>query len=217
MTQESKSHSRTHCQLFPPCYFPPVHWFTAWQQAPNPVIDPWGWYQKQQLSSRTWIKGPDTPLALHIPVERRSSKAPIIEKKVSFQENWRQTHWRSLQNYYRNSPYFAFYEKSLETYFSQEHLYLIEWLKASIELSFECIGIAQSPTLTEAYQTASREEDDWRRSFSGKMEGSSQFTAAAYTQVYGEFTAGLSVLDLIFSTGPESILIINRGKTNSDS
>lgn len=212
MTQESNHQFNRHYQIFPPCYFPPVHWVTAWKKAENPVIDPWAWYQKQQLSSRTWIKGPDQPLALHIPVERRSKKAPIIEKRVSFQENWRQTHWRSLRNYYRNSPYFTFYEESLKSYFSQDHEYLIEWLTASIELSFEWIGMSQTLTMTDSYSTVIRAEDDWRRSFSGKMEVVSYFTPVEYTQVYGEFTPGLSVLDLLFSVGPESILIITRGK-----
>lgn len=217
MTQDSNIQPSIQQQLFPPCYFPPVHWVTAWHKAANPIIDVWAWYKKQQLSSRTWIKGPDQPLALHIPVERRSKKAPIIEKKVSFQENWRQTHWRSLQNYYRNSPYFAFYEESLETYFSQDHEYLIDWLTASIELSFEWIGISQAFSLTKSYATADSKDDDWRRSFSGKIEPLPHFRSVEYTQVYGEFTSGLSVLDLVFSAGPESILIINRGEISRQS
>lgn len=135
-----------------------------------------------------------------------------MEKKVSYQENWRQRHWRSLQNYYRNSPYFTFYEEELEAYFTQDHEYLIEWLRASIRMSFNWIGISASINFTEAYATVNNGEDDWRRSFSGKPDVSAQFTPAAYTQVYGEFTPGLSILDLVLSSGPESILIIKRGK-----
>lgn len=137
-----------------------------------------------------------------------------MEKRVSFQENWRQTHLRSLQNYYRNSPYFAFYEESLKSYYQKDHEYLIEWLKASIVLSFDCIGVSKPLLLTESYANTERAQDDWRYSFSGKVETLTQISTAEYTQVYGAFTPNLSVLDLIFSAGPESILIINRGIIN---
>lgn len=212
MTQDIPDNSKISEQLFPLCYFPPVQWFTAWQKADNPVAEAWAWYQKQQLTSRTWIKGSENPIALHIPVERRSKKAPIIEKKVSFQEKWTQTHWRSLQNFYRNSPYFTFYEDLLAEYYSQEHPYLIDWLKASIELSFDCLGIQQSLPLTTSYKLLEGQQTDYREDFPGKMGISSNFSAVPYTQVYGEFIPGLSILDLIFSSGPESILIINRGQ-----
>lgn len=135
-----------------------------------------------------------------------------MEKRVSYQENWRQRHWRSLQNYYRNSPYFTFYEEALEAYYSQDHEYLIDWLKASIILSFEWIGLSTAINFTESYGSVDDEDDDWRRSFSGKLTALPQFSPSVYTQVYGDFTPGLSILDLVLSTGPESILIINRGQ-----
>lgn len=210
MTQESRHRHQAARQVFPLCYFPPVQWYAAWKQSLSPVAEAWSWYQKQQLTSRTWIKGPSGPLALHIPVERRSKKAPIIEKKVSFQENWPQTHWRSLKNYYRNSPYFTFYEDQFETYFSQRHEYLLDWLTASTELAFSCLGWPQTVTITSGYAQPEGDDDDFRGEFSGKLGVSSIFNPIAYTQVYGDFSPGLSIMDLIFSNGPEAILHLNR-------
>ncbi len=170
-----------------------------------PVIEIHAWYRKQQLTSRTWIDHPSGPIALSIPVERRSRRAPISKKKVDYQEDWPETHLRSIRNAYRNSPYFELFETEVEAFFQYRHELLVNWLKSSYELVMRLSGMRQSVIWSAAYIEKQEAGIDLREEFgAGYAEASSTQTIAEYPHMFESDGKGLSILDLLFMTGPEA-------------
>jgi hypothetical protein len=75
------------------------------------------------------------------------------------------------------------------------------------ELLFKCLeilNINKCPTHTSFYRADSTSDMDFRYRITPKSE--SVFTSRPYIQVFNsnKFVPGLSILDLIFNTGPES-------------
>ncbi|MDP5171634.1 MAG: WbqC family protein [Bacteroidia bacterium] len=201
-------------EVFPLCYFAPVHWFAAWVQASSPIGEAHIWYQKQQLSSRTWIKGPERVLPLTIPVERRSEKIAIGEKRVSYQENWPETHLRSWKNYYQNSPYYYLYEDEIKAFYALRHPLLIDWIMASHTLACKWLKISDSFPLSVEYLEPKQSLLDFRGDFHGKSGNlPSWYVNEPYSQVFEPFEGGLSILDLVFNSGPIARSYLKRGIT----
>ena len=199
-------------QIFPICYFAPVHWYAAWLTAGNPVIEIHAWYKKQQLCSRAWIDHPGGPIALSIPVERRSSKAPISEKGLSFQENWQRSHFRSISNAYRNSPFFAFYEDELAGLYAQRPASLMDWLLRCHEWIVRQLGQSQATSLSQEYLHAEPELDtDLRERFpAGCCELPLGCAVPPYEQMFQQHRPGLSVLDMMMMKGPEAVILLKQ-------
>lgn len=204
-----------HPIILPPAYFPPVSWMALLIANQIPVVDVHSWYEKQQLSSRTWIQGPDGPVCLTIPVERRSSKAPLCEKKVSYQENWPESHFRSLRNSYRNSPYFEVCEEEVKSFFDQRPDYLVEWIDGSLQLVNQLLGESYRWVQTQNFLALQEGKGDYRKEFTASWKRELPwYSPIIYQQVFEPFTSGLSILDLLFSKGRETILIAKSGITD---
>lgn len=198
--------------ILPPAYFPPVHWVSRLLNAQNTTIDMHSWYQKQQLSSRTWILGPEGAICLTIPVERRNSKAALYQKKVSYQDNWPETHFRSLINFYSNSPYFEFWKADLRDFFSRRPPYLIDWIEGSMRVTEQLLGETLSWTWSTDFIQYQQDSGDLRKAFpSHPGRAIEWFEPIRYQQVFEPFTPRLSILDALFSKGRETPMITKSG------
>ncbi len=205
----SGNHLPSRQDIFPACYLAPVPWYAAWLNAQHPVVEVWDWYKKQRLSSRTWLRTDRGCLALTIPVERRSSKCPIAEKRVSYQENWPEQHFRSWQNYYRHSPFLEFYEDSIRGLYAQRPAHLLDWHRASHVLIADILRIPSTLPVSGHHLKGEQVHRDLRADFSGTMDPLPLwFHSKPYAQVYEGFYPGLSVLDLILMKGPEAKLFL---------
>lgn len=186
-------------------------WYAAWKAAAHPVVEAQAWYQKQQLSSRTWIRVPNRALPLTIHIQRRSHKERLCDKELSYAENWPLQHLRSLQNAYRNAPFFLFYENELQEFYTQRPAKLLDWLTGAHRLCARWLGIAGDFPLTESYEPRAYYERDLREDFSRKGNSHPKwFPGLEYPQVFEGFVEGLSVLDLLFCTGPEARIHLRR-------
>ena len=203
MTQFSEKTDRSSV-LLPACYLAPAAWYAAWLQNPGARLEVWAWYQKQQLSSRCWMKTSQGALALTIHVERRSRKAPLIEKRVSLQDDWRGQHLKSWQNYYRHTPYFEFWEQDLVEFYQQEWEYLLEWLRGGHNMICRWMEVPPQFASTDFFDEAPA-GPDFRNAFGPKPgQAPGEYTVAPYAQAYEGYMAGLSVMDLLFALGPEA-------------
>ena len=48
--------------------------------------------------------------------------------EISYQENWRKSHWKSIESAYKSSPYFEFYEDKFRVLYQQEEKYLLDFI-----------------------------------------------------------------------------------------
>lgn len=194
--------------VFPTCYFGPVHWYAAAIHEQKFVLEACQHYRKQTYGSRTYIKTANNLIPLVIPVGRKGLHTPIKDKRISYQEKWRQNHWRSLHTAYKNSPYFEYYSDTLEVFYQKKIEFLIDLQIESLHLINQALNLGLHLSTSQSYLETEYTKD-YRQDFDGKLNKfPSWFTPAPYPQVFEGFSPGISILDLLFNEGPASTIIL---------
>lgn len=158
--------------------------------------------------------GPNGLLTLSIPVKRkRGTKTLLRDIKVDYDTPWNKIHWRSLVVAYAASPFFEYFRDELLPLYKKSYIYLLDLNTELLEWTLLSMGLDKSLSLTESFGDLSG-MDDPRSFIHPKLDIStsdSDFSPPAYYQVFQEkqgFQANLSILDLLFNTGPESLSIL---------
>jgi len=192
--------------LFSIAYFPPVSYIRECLRFSSICLDAHEHFVKQTYRNRCKIYGANGELSLVIPVCHRDlNTKPVSEIQMSFDENWKKIHWRSITSAYRNSPYFDFYEEELEKIFHQDESGLFHFNLEILKLIFKLLDFQPEITFTDKFYTYSGSGKDFRNTFHPKKER--RITLKAYHQVFADrygFIPDLSILDLLCNLGPES-------------
>lgn len=200
--------------VLPSYYFAPASWFVALLQGASPLIHQGLIYRKQQFFSRMHIRHAQGVLPLSIPIRRRGEPKPLAEKYISYQENWPQHHWRSLRYAYQNAPYFVYYETELMALYALRPDRLTTWHEACLGWVCETLQLAL-PGHTLADDSLSQAQQ-WHQGFDPSLRTLPIWCKEQpYTQVFEGYRPGLSILDLLFNLGPESIAWL-RGAWEAD-
>lgn len=192
-------------------------------------------YDKGGWRNRNRIKTPSGVLWLSVPVLFNLSEAPLItEIKIDNKVNWRKKHLTSIRQNYAKSKYFNDYIMFFEDAYAREWEFLIDldmFLISGLNknLGIEDKEIVRSSTLNIRGDRIERlinlcksfGADTFYEGISGKhyieeelfqQNGISieyqDYQHPVYRQLYGEFVPYLSVIDLLFNHGKESLAII---------
>ena len=190
-------------------YFGPVQWYQKLYRSDEAEIEQWESFQKQTYRNRCLIAAPNGIQALTVPVEHTVS--PLIKDlKVSDHGNWRHLHWNALVTAYSESPFFEYYQDDIRPFYEQRWDYLLDYNEAICTKICELIDIQPKVTLTGEYSRSS--DNDYREAIRPKHSAPDpDFTPRPYYQVYQQkhgFLPNLSILDLLFNMGPESIFYL---------
>lgn len=200
--------------LLPTSYFPPVLYFAHLAQASNARIELHEHYPKQTYRNRCRILSARGPMDLSVPViKTEGNHTPIHQMGISYVEAWQRNHQRAILAAYNKSPYFLYYQDELEYIFTHRYETLAELNRELLETICGLIGIDCTITYTEEYQAIPEGFLDLRPVFTPKKQP--QISFPAYTQVFSErlsFAPNLSILDLLFCLGPESLVYIENLK-----
>ena len=191
-------------------YFGPIQWYQKLYRAEHVQIEQWDSFQKQTYRNRCLIATTNGIQALTFPIERGTS--PLIKDiRISDHGNWRHLHWNALQSAYGESPFFPYYQDDIRPFFEKRWDYLLEFNEAIREKMCELIDIQPKVSYTEGY-VSSPIIKDFRSAINPKHpEPDADFTPKPYYQVYQQkqgFLPNLSILDLLFNMGPESIFYL---------
>jgi len=198
--------------LIYPSYFPSIASMVAISQASKIVFEVADNYQKQTYRNRAYIAHSNGKLLLNVPISHKKGDVHQKTKEVVPENDfpWLSQHWKSLQSAYRTSPYFEFYEDDLAPLFAKPVTNLLDFNLQIIKLLFELIGI-ETPTEKSIEYFKITELKDMRYLVVSKREKS--FGFESYHQVFEEkqgFIENVSVLDLLFNEGPNSLLYLER-------
>lgn len=197
-------------------YFSPVILFKILYKIKYVEFEQYETYQKASFRNRMMIASPYGPVTLSIPVlGGRNTRLPVGEVEIDHRQPWRSHHLKTLKNYYNRSPWFGHFLPELEEMYLGEPVPLLaDWNRNCFSWACRQLSIPAIITGTTVYQKEvdEREYLDLR----GKLLPSNYekpddvrlSKPPVYHQVFEEktgFLSNLSVLDLIFCTGPRAI------------
>ncbi len=173
-------------------------------------------YQKQSYRNRCRFYAADGVQSLSFPImhEGGTHKLPISEIKVDYSTPWLQQHERTIISAYRTSAYFEYYQDELFDILESKPERLLDLNMAILRFFIEKIGLAVNLRLTEDYVKDA--PDDFRELIHPKRPDSilkDMGLEKPYFQVFAPkygFKSNLSVMDLLFNEGPDSILYLKR-------
>ena len=192
-------------------YFGPVQWYQKLHWADVVHIEKWESFVKQTYRNRCLIATTNGVQALTVPVERGTS--PLIKDiRISDHGNWRHLHWNALQSAYGESPFFEYYQDDIRPFFEKRWDYLLDYNETICEKMCELIDIQPKIAYSADFVAEPKEEADYRLAINPKHPApDADFNPKPYYQVYSAkhgFLPNLSVLDLLFNMGPESIFYL---------
>ncbi|MDO5570172.1 MAG: WbqC family protein [Bacteroidales bacterium] len=173
---------------------------------------------KQTYRNRCFIGAVNLVQNLSIPIEKGTElKTSIKDVRLSEHGNWRHQHWFAIRSTYNNTPFFEYYEDDFAPFFEKRFDFLFDLNEQLRELICSLIGIEKKINYTTEY--LKREEidgSDFREIIHPKRdykELDKEFIANPYYQTFQDkwgFRDNLSVIDLLFNMGPESILVLKN-------
>jgi hypothetical protein len=192
-------------KIMVPPYFGPISY---WKQIINSNIlwDVHQNYVKQSYRNRTFIHSANGLHKLTIPVKHSKIKFPMLNAEIDNKTAWQKNHWRSIQTAYSSSPFFEFYKDSLEQVYNKKYTYLVKFNFDMIKLVFEWLNIEIKLKLSKEYKVVYDDSLDLRKKIENQKHSISK--NKIYNQVFFEkngFLNDLSIIDLIFNEGPNSL------------
>jgi hypothetical protein len=199
--------------LIHPHYLPNISHFFLLVNSKKIVFEINDNFLKQTYRNRTYIYGANGKLLLSVPVIHSQKNRKIFKDvKISYDKDWLSHHWKSIEISYRRSPFFEYFEEKLICLYKKREKYLVDFNLKSINILFEMLQIDLKYDFTNSYQENYSSTSDYR--INSENFNSNDIKIDKYTQVFQSkhgFINNLSVLDLIFNEGPNTI---NFLKTN---
>ena len=197
--------------LLSSAYLPPISFFTAMLESGGEVfIEQFDSYHKQTFRNRALIATSSGVQSLTIPVVKsEGGKMLMKDVRISDHGEWRHLHWNALETAYMNSPFFIYYQDDLRPFYEKRYEFLLDFNMELTGTIADLIGFKPEFKLTEQYVTDVDGITDLRGAV--KADAIPMPEVKPYYQVFARkngFLKGMSIVDLLFNMGPESILVL---------
>jgi len=201
-------------------YFGPVQWYQKLNRADVVLLERHEHFVKQTYRNRCIIATTQGPQALTVPVERNSetldlSKTLIHDVRISDHNRWRHLHLQALEAAYGESPFYDYYIDDLRPFFEPNWEYLFDFNLDIIRKMCLLLDIHPNIQFTDSFLPPSEDHSshsDFRYAIRPKHPVADEdFLPQPYYQVWKPkfgFQPNLSILDLLFNMGPESIFYL---------
>lgn len=225
--------------ILQPGYLPWLGFFDQLDLADEFVMYDDVQYDRRGWRNRNRIKTPDGPCWLTVPVTQKGRfTQSLLETRVCYDTAWPEKHLKTIHRYYSPAPYFADLYSVVQEVLQTRHEFLVDLDLALIHGLAGRLGIAtklwRSSELniyggkTErlldiclhlgatAYLTGNAAHnyiDLDRFTEQGIEVQFHDYEHPRYEQLHGEFVPYLSIIDLMFNHGPDSLArLTSRGK-----
>ena len=198
-------------------------------------------YQTHDFNSRNKIKTPQGELWLTLPVQRKGYHGKkLCEIELDNTQPWAKKHWRSIEQNYSKAPYFDLYAPFFEETYKRTWTYLAELNEYMLLWFLETLGITRKFLRASQLQFEGKKSDlvlDMCRkvgadtfifgSLGAHYAQQKEFERAGisllfqnyvhpvYPQLHGAFIPHLSIIDLLFNCGPQSLQILMQSNVQN--
>lgn len=199
-------------------YFPSIQWFSKFFLHPTVILEQHENYVKRSFRNRAHIASANGLLRLSIPLAKgKNQQQNIRAVRISYEEHWQQKQWTAICSAYGNAPFFEYYIDDFQALFEQKKEFLFEHNLKVLQTIFFVLDFKPPIQLSQGYLT---EEyigmSDFRNKITPKTfdrEQDARYQNIPYQQVFAEkngYLPNLSILDLIFCKGPETLSILEN-------
>jgi len=225
-----------------PQYFPYPGFFHKLSMADILVIMDDTQYDKR-FTNRNKIASTDGFIWLSVPINKDHKFLPNRLVEINNNIPWKEEHWKKIQRVYANSNFFNLYKEYFQKIYNKEWQFLceldittlvqtIEWLGIKIKILKETdLNIKEKGTerLLEVCNEVGADTYISGRGLPGKeymdeklFEKSNikllyqNYKSVTYPQYMSKsFKPDLSIIDLLFNVGPESMSLITSQQLNN--
>ena len=204
-------------KVLPLAYFPSIQWFAVYLNSEKVLLERYDNFTKQTFRNRTRILSPNGIQTLIVPVidGRSLQKNPYRNIRIDYSHHWISKHLNSIKTAYGSAPYFDFYFEPLSQIIKQKIERLYDLNLAILGEIFTMLDQDIKFSFTEHYLTQQEIEKADMQDFRFLIEKKSNLTSQMpkYPQVFENkfgFVQNLSILDLLFNLGPESLVYLKK-------
>jgi hypothetical protein len=200
--------------IYPLLYNGPLNYFARLVREETILLEQHDTYSKQTFRNRCRILGPNGVHTLSIPVRRPGGNRTLYRDiRIDYDSHWNRIHWKSLEAAYAASPYFEYLCDDLRPCYEERFEFLVDLNLRLLEKLLEHLALDIPLELTGSFREITGTNDP--RSFIHPKRNlgwaDPRYQGPHYHQVFQEkhgFQANLSILDLLFNTGPDSLGIL---------
>lgn len=196
-------------------YLAPVEYYAKLFAYDKVYVERFDSYMKQTYRNRCVIASAGGPQALTIPTEKgKGAKCLMKDIRISDHGNWRHVHWNAFVAAYKHSPFFDYYADEFHRFYEKRYDFLYDFNMELCHWMCEQIDLQPVMIPTDDYVAVPEGMDDYRERIHPKKvytEADPDFSLVPYYQVFDAkqgFQPNLSIADLLFNMGPESLLVL---------
>lgn len=201
-------------------FFPSVQFFTKLLLFETITLEQHEHYNKGSYRNRCYLQGANGLVRLSVPLKQGKNQRQIINTvSIAYEEHWQSEHWTTICSAYNNAPFFDFYRDAFQPFFKKRYDSLFDYNLDILKTCIQMIGLDETKLkLSESYLKPEELPEntlDFRSGIHPKAKYQLEdihFKAFKYPQVFEDrhgFMPNLSILDLIFCAGPQTIEILD--------
>ncbi|WP_431027073.1 WbqC family protein [Lysinibacillus sp. LZ02] len=221
-----------------PNYLPWIGYFDKMDQVDKFVILDKADHSKSGYINRSKIKTPNGSLMLTVPLQNKEQ--PIHELQIAADQKWQLNHWKAIEANYKKSMYWLTYKDGFEQLYHDKWTHLAPFNIALIQHIQSLLNIRADILLESDFKQdfGSKNERNINvvfhlggdvylsgigaRAYNDESQFHErqiqliyqEFKHPIYPQRWGEFQPNLSIIDMLFHCGPETMNMIRQQRAH---
>ena len=202
-------------------YLGPIQYYSKLISADSVILERFEHYPKQTYRNRCVIYSANGPQTLSIPVTKgQELKIYTKDVRIDYSMNWQKIHFKAIESAYRCSPFYQYYIDDFIPFYDTKYEFLCDFNLALLTKILKTIGLQCNLTETKEYiKPSTYDYLDFRDLIHPKQRmfvPDNSFQPPMYHQVFEPkfgIITNLSIIDLLFNTGPETLNILHQSIT----